>query len=225
MTELRRRRTTNPKTESKEDKSDTCKAQRDAKTNKTSQSGQHWIQNTTIKSFVWSLFDEVPIHSIVLLRVFWGLIMAYEVYRYMRNDYAKTKRNLVHPGILLRYYGFEWVPRLNLDQWKIFLRVMMGAALCFSSGFLYHLSALTFFAMFLFLFLQCMSFYLNHFYLILCLCFLYMFMPANRYLSLDVKLGFVPERRFVPRWCVWIIRILVANVYFWAGIAKINEDW
>jgi hypothetical protein len=62
----------------------------------------------------WShaMFDQVPAHSIAAARIFWGLVMMWEVYSYMQRGYAKAYVQLVQPPFLFHYYGFDWVPRL-----------------------------------------------------------------------------------------------------------------
>ncbi|MEY4575619.1 MAG: hypothetical protein RL701_322 [Pseudomonadota bacterium] len=55
--------------------------------------------------------------------------------------------------------------------------------------------------------------YLNHYYLVCLMAFLLACTPAElRYSS-------------VPRWSLWVLRLQVAVVYVFAGIAKLNSDW
>lgn len=171
------------------------------------------------------MFDEVPAHSIAVARMFWGLVMMWEIYTHIEYDYAKTYHFLVRPSFLFHYYGFDWVPRLSLEQWKVFHWLMLLLGAMFSAGLFYHWVAFAFALGFAFLFLQCMSFYLNHFYLVSVLCFAYAFVPANRFWSLDARFGFVKPSPTVPFWTVAMTRALVSVVYVYAGYAKMNEDW
>jgi hypothetical protein len=61
-----------------------------------------------LREFVYSLFDEVPAHSIVFHRIFWGIVMAYEIYTYIAYDNGKAYEQLVRPSFLFHYYGFDW---------------------------------------------------------------------------------------------------------------------
>eukprot|EP01108_Squamamoeba_japonica_P006655 TRINITY_DN5433_c0_g1_i1.p1 TRINITY_DN5433_c0_g1~~TRINITY_DN5433_c0_g1_i1.p1 ORF type:complete len:570 (-),score=250.60 TRINITY_DN5433_c0_g1_i1:38-1702(-) len=170
------------------------------------------------------MFDRVPAHSIAMARIFWGLVMAWEIYTYTMYDFSKTYHQLVRPTFMFHYFGI-WVPRLTFEQWKIFHYCMLVFAGMFSAGLLYHVAALLFALGFTFLFLQDMSFYLNHFYLVMVLCYAYTFVPANRFWSLDAALGIVKKDNTVPFWTVFLTRALVSVVYIYAGIAKMNEDW
>ena len=74
--------------------------------------------------------------------------------------------------------------------------------------------------------MQDLGLYLNHFYLILVICVMLIFMPANcSPLSLDARLGLASKSNSVPYWTVWASRALISIVYFYAGVAKMNEDW
>jgi vitamin K-dependent gamma-carboxylase len=172
-----------------------------------------------------ALFDEVPAHSIAVARAFWFLVMMWEIYSYTEFDYVKTHYQLVEPTFLFHYYGFDWIPRLDFQQWKLFLNVMLVLGGMASAGLFYHQAAFAFALGFAFLFLQCMSFYLNHFYLVAVLGFAYAFVPANRFWSLDALLGIAKPSPTVPFWTVAMTRILVSVVYVYAGYAKMNEDW
>jgi hypothetical protein len=67
--------------------------------------------------------------------------------------------------------------------------------------------------------------YLNHYYFISILGFLLIFLPAASYFSVDAYRD--PKKAFqrVPSWCIDSIKLLLAIVYFYAGLAKINSDW
>jgi hypothetical protein len=52
---------------------------------------------------------------------------------------------------------------------------------------------------------------------------LYYFLPANCYFSVDWD----EKKRFqkIPRWNIDILKLLLAIVYVYAGLAKLNSDW
>ncbi|MEL6140077.1 MAG: HTTM domain-containing protein, partial [Bacteroidota bacterium] len=55
--------------------------------------------------------------------------------------------------------------------------------------------------------------------------FLLIFLPADRFYSLDVRRKKEYQREQVPRYVVGALRMLVGIVYFYAGLAKLNSDW
>lgn len=50
-------------------------------------------------------------------------------------------------------------------------------------------------------------------------------LPAHRKLSLDVRRKPELESDVAPAWTLWIFRIQLLLVYFFAGVAKIQPDW
>jgi vitamin K-dependent gamma-carboxylase len=117
------------------------------------------------------------------------------------------------------------VPRLSFASWKILINCLFVLACCFSAGFLFPYCGIAFFIGFSWLFLQDMTFYLNHFYLVVVLNFVYTWLPSNRMFSVDAALGLVKKSNTVPYWTVFLTRYVVSVVYVYAGIAKMNEDW
>ncbi len=91
-------------------------------------------------------------------------------------------------------------------------------------GLRYRLSAICFFLSFTYIELIDKTTYLNHYYFTSCIAFLLCFLPAGKFFSLDVFFG-KREVNYVPRWMIDALRLFVALVYFYAGIAKINSDW
>ena len=51
------------------------------------------------------------------------------------------------------------------------------------------------------------------------------FLPANRYASLDVKQNCVSEEKTMPYWISLLFIIQVTIVYVFASIAKFYPDW
>ena len=97
-------------------------------------------------------------------------------------------------------------------------------ALAILLGFFYRLSILLFFICFTYLELIDKTWYLNHYYLISIISFIMLFLPANQAYSLDNKRKNKPNQ-LVPKWAIVFIRLQIAIVYFFAGIAKLKYDW
>jgi vitamin K-dependent gamma-carboxylase len=180
---------------------------------------------SALSRFVHSLFEPVAPHSLAALRIFWGFVMLYEMSTYMNFRYSKTRAYLVDPAYMFKYWAFEWVPRLTLPEYEIFFPAMCVLAVCFCIGLFYRVAAVGFFVGFMFLYFQDMGLYLNHFYLIIVLSFAFCFLPVNQFYAVDALIGVAPLRASTPYWTVWFTRFLISNVYVWAGIAKMNEDW
>ena len=176
------------------------------------------------RASLWArLFAPVDILPLVYLRVVFGALMVWELWRYFDKGWVAS--NWVRPQFHFTYYGFGWVqPWPGEGMYVHFFAVGVLAA-CILIGFWYRVSAALFFAGFAYIFLIEATEYLNHFYLLLLVCFLLIFVPANRAFSVDAKLR--PETRSdtAPAWALWLLRAQIGIVYFYGGLAKLGADW
>lgn len=140
------------------------------------------------------------------------------------SAYGWIKKFYIDPPFHFTYYGFEWVKPFG--NYTYFLFVVCGlAALCIAIGYKYRLAAIAFFLSFTYIELMDKTTYLNHYYFISVVAFVMIFLPANAYFSVDAHRN--PKRAFqqIPRWNTDILKLLLAIVYIYAGIAKLNSDW
>ncbi|MGH2561656.1 MAG: HTTM domain-containing protein [Thermomicrobiales bacterium] len=183
--------------------------------------GRPWCVATD--RFVHRLFAPVDVASIVAFRIAFGLIMLWEVYRYV--DHGWIAQYYVNPRFNFTYVGFEWVkPWPGSGMYLHFLG--LGAlALCIVVGLWYRVATALFFLGFTYVFLLEKAHYLNHFYFISLLSFALIFVPAHRALSFDAADH--PERHTptAPAWALWLLRAQLAIVYLFGGVAKLNGDW
>ena len=99
------------------------------------------------------------------------------------------------------------------------------ASLCVALGFRYRLSIIAFFALFTYVELIDKTTYLNHYYWVSLASLLMIFLPLNRYASMDARRNPSLRADTVQAWVVWALRAQVGVVYFFGGIAKLNPDW
>jgi len=194
--------------------------------------------NTNKKSSFFLLFDDfctqmfTPIHcsSLIFYRIMWGLIMFYEMITYIMKDFAKLEY-ILNLKVKFKYYGFEWVQLLPGNGMYLYVEICAILALGIATGCCYRFCSITFFILFTFLFLQEMTLYLNHFYLVCIICFVFIFLPLNKCFSVDSYLQSKKTKKiekdyyYLPYWSLWTMKTLIVIVYTYAGIAKLNEDW
>lgn len=51
------------------------------------------------------------------------------------------------------------------------------------------------------------------------------FLPAGKYFSVDALSSKNNSTQYIPRWTIDSIKLLLAIVYIYAGLAKLNSDW
>src|SRR5690606_41143594 len=102
--------------------------------------------------------------------------------------------------------------------------VMLASALVIMLGWRYRLSALLFFLSFTYVELIDKTYYLNHYYFVSLMALLLCFVPAHRGFSLDVLRKPSLAAGKVPGWSILIIKLQLAIVYIYAGIAPLNPE-
>ncbi|MDX1993440.1 MAG: HTTM domain-containing protein [bacterium] len=169
------------------------------------------------------LFAPVEVLPLVYLRVIFGAVMMWEVWRYFHHGWIR--RYYIDTVFTFKYYGFEWVqplPGAGMYAWFIGLGVL---AFCILIGFAYRPAVILFFFGFSFVFLLDQANYLNHFYLVCILAFILIFLPANRAFALDSWLRPKLRAETAPRWTLRLLQFQLLLVYVYAGVAKLNVDW
>lgn len=170
-----------------------------------------------------SLINPVDISSIVFFRIAFGAVMLWEVIRYFNHDWIES--HWINPSFFFSYGGFHWVKPWADNGMYLHFFFLGVLAIFIMMGLFYRVASALFFLGFSFVYLLEKSYYLNHFYLIVLLSFIMMFIPANRAYSLDARLKPTIASGQVPAWNLWLLRFLIAIPYFFGGIAKINPDW
>ncbi|HEY0679919.1 MAG TPA: HTTM domain-containing protein [Chitinophagaceae bacterium] len=170
-----------------------------------------------------ALFLPVDIASVVYFRIIFGLIMLWEVSRYFSKDWIA--RYWIKPAFHFTYWPFDFLQPLPGIGMYIIFGVLALLSLFIVAGFLFRASVILFFFGFTYTFLLEQTRYLNHFYLVVLISFILIFIPASKAGSLDALIFPRHRSQVVPAWCLWILRFTIGLPYFFGGIAKINSDW
>ena len=149
--------------------------------------------------------------------------MAAGAFRFMASGWIE--RLYGEPDFFFKFYGFEWVEPLGPEGMYWVYGIIGLSALGIMLGFFYRWSALVFWLSFTYTELVDVTNYLNHYYLVVLLGLLLLFLPAHRRFSLDVWRKPSLRVETVPAWCIYAIMLQVGIVYFYAGLAKLNADW
>ena len=176
----------------------------------------------------WGAWLTRPIDSasLAVFRFLFGAVMLYETYRYFA--FGRITRYYVEPKFWFTYELFPMVTPWS-DPWIYVHFIVMGlAALGLMLGVFYRFSAYIFFLTYTYVFLLDKAQHNNHYYLIILIAFLLIFVDGYRWLSLDgwrLRLAEQSDGQLVPFWHLFILRTQIVLVYTYAGIAKINGDW
>lgn len=170
----------------------------------------------------WALFEPIDAASVVAFRVGFGLVMLADAIFHLLSQ--PLDMMYVKPTFMFRYFGFEWVPLIGENIHALYVLIAI-ASVGLILGFLYRLSALVVFIGTAWIFLQDQALYLNHMYMLILFAALLVFIPANKYWSLDSRIRPKIWSDTLPSWCRLILIIQIEIILIYAGLAKIDADW
>ncbi len=177
----------------------------------------------TIKKFYLQAFSPTSIASLVYFRILFGIIMLWEVLRYFGNGWIHTY--YIKPQFNFTYHGFHWIkPLVPAGMYTVWILIGICSILI-ALGLFYRIACICFFFLFSYIFLLSKSHYLNHFYFVILISFIMIFINPHKSFSLDLRRGAVKESDTILNWELWLLKFQMGVVYFFGGIAKIDPDW
>lgn len=176
-----------------------------------------------VEKVLHAMGEPVDIASLALFRVGFGLILLWDVWRHLSHGWVRTW--YMEPTFHFKYPGFGWVDPLPGEGMLILYALLGVCAGAIALGLFYRACCIAFGLGFGYIFLLEEVRYLNHYYLVILLCFLMAFVPAHRALSIDSLMNPKLRSSTAPAWSLWLIRIQIGIVYFYAGLAKLKWDW
>ena len=172
-----------------------------------------------LRTYFNSYTEAAPL---AVFRILFGLMMLWSIIRFW--SYGWIDKLYIQPQFHFSYYGFEWVTPIGLYTYVLFFICGLSAILI-TLGYRYRLAIGVFFLTFTYIELMDKTTYLNHYYFVSALSFLLFFLPANAYFSLDAKRNATKAFKYIPKWNIDALKLLLGIVYFYAGLAKLNSDW
>ena len=167
--------------------------------------------------------NPVSIFPLIVFRISFGLILFISTLRFILKGWVTDL--YIKPTYFFTYYGFDWINPVSNNFIYIAFFLLLVCSLMITFGLFYRYSSLLFFILFTYIELIDKTNYLNHYYFISLISFLMIFLPANRFFSVDNIIGICNERTIVKAWQINIIKLQVGIVYLFAGVAKLNYHW
>jgi len=168
-------------------------------------------------------YKEISIAPLVVFRIIFGVLLFFSTLRFLLKGWVYEM--YIKPEFFFGYLGFEWVKPLPGNWMYLPFFILLLSTLGIILGMFYRWSTVLAFISFSYIELLDKTNYLNHYYFISLMCFLFMFVPANRSFSLDVKFKLVEAKSKTENWYIGIFKFQLAVVYIFAGIAKLHSDW
>jgi vitamin K-dependent gamma-carboxylase len=168
-------------------------------------------------------FERVDIASIVFFRIAFGSLIVWQVWKYFVQGTVATL--WIEPRFLFKYYGFSWVHPWPPQMLYIHWAAVGIFAFFVAIGFCYRISTVLLWLCYTYFFLLDEARFVNHTYLICLFSFLLIFIPTHRAFSVDAWMRPGIRSQTILAWCLWLLRLQIGVVYFYAGLAKVAPDW
>lgn len=169
------------------------------------------------------LFKHIDNSALIVFRIIFGLLCFLESFGAIVTGWVKT--TLIEPQFTFSFIGFEWLQPLPGNGMYIYYAIMGLFGLFVMLGFKYRFSMFAFAIMWSGTYLMQKSSYNNHYYLLMLLSGIMVFMPAHRYASIDAKQHPEIKSNSMPLWCKWVFVVQLFIVYTYASVAKLYPDW
>ncbi|SOD89404.1 HTTM domain-containing protein [Spirosoma fluviale] len=171
---------------------------------------QHYFRKTTSAA------------PLAVFRLLFGLMLFGSIVRFWGKGWIAEL--YIQPRFFFPFYGFEFVEPLG--QYTYLLFAVCGiSALLVAVGLFYRAASVLLFLSFTYIELIDKSTYLNHYYFTSMVCLLLIFLPAHAYFSVDAYRRPYLRAGQIPAWQLDSLKLLVAILYVFAGLAKVNSDW
>ena len=169
------------------------------------------------------LFKHIDNSALIVFRIIFGLLCFLESVGAIFTGWVK--RTLIDPEFTFSFIGFEWLQPLP-GNWMYAYYLIMGIfGFLIMIGYKYRFSTIMFALMWTATYLMQKASYNNHYYLLVLLSCIMVLLPANRYLSFDVKQNPSLKSNSMPQWCSYILILQMFIVYTYGSIAKLYPDW
>lgn len=173
-----------------------------------------------IKNWLSSTIDN---SGLVIFRILLGLLVVSESFGAILLGWVKAI--FVQSKFTFNFIGFDFLQFLHGEKMYLYFFAMGFLGLLITFGLLYRFAMIAFTVMWTMVYLIQKESYNNHYYFLILICVIMIFLPANGKLSIDAKLFPKIKQTKIPRWMPYLLIFQLAILYFYAAIAKLYPDW
>lgn len=169
------------------------------------------------------LFKQIDNTGLSLFRVIFGLLITLEAFGAIATGWVR--RVFVDPDFTFNFIGFDFL-QVFVGEGMYFYFILMGIfGIFIMLGYKYRIAMFSYAILWTTVYFMQKTSYNNHYYLMVLLCWIMAFLPANRRYSLDVKLNPSFKSLSMPQWVKWTLILQVGIVFTYGSVAKWYPDW
>ena len=161
--------------------------------------------------------------GLVIFRILLGLLIVAESFGAILLGWVEAV--FIQSKFTFNFIGFDFLQFLHGEKMYSYFFVMGIFGLLITFGLFYRLAMIVFTVMWTAVYLIQKESYNNHYYFLILICIIMIFLPANGKLSADAKLFPKIKQNKIPRWMPYLLIFQLAILYFYAAIAKLYPDW
>lgn len=169
------------------------------------------------------LSENIDNSGLVLFRILLGLLIVAESFGAILLGWVEAV--FIQSKFTFNFIGFDFLQILHGEKMYTYFFVMGIFGLLITFGLFYRLAMVLFTFMWTTVYLIQKESYNNHYYFLILICIIMIFLPANGKLSVDAKLFPKLKQTKIPRWMPYLLLFQLAILYFYAAIAKLYPDW
>lgn len=170
------------------------------------------------------LFQPISSAPLAIFRVGFGLLLFLEGVGAVATGWVRNA--FVDPKFTFSFIPFfPWLQPLPGEGMIYYYLIMGSLGVFVMLGLFYRPAILGYFVLWTLAYWMQKTNYNNHYYLLVLLTGIAVFLPAQRYFSLDVVRGAVKRQNLVPQWTSLVFVGLLFIVYSYAALAKVQPDW
>lgn len=159
--------------------------------------------------------------SLAVFRILFGFLMMASIFRFWYHGWIESL--YLKPQFHFHFFEFVSMPSAEL-LYALFI-ICAISSLGIALGCFYRISSILFFCCFTYIELLDKTTYLNHYYFVSLVSFLLIFLPAHHSFSFDAWRKKELRHAWIYRWQLDVLKLMIAIVYIYAGLAKLNADW
>ena len=169
------------------------------------------------------LFQPIDNAPLIIFRIFFGFLLAAETFGAILTGWVKN--NFIDPKFTFSHIGMEWLQPLPGYGMYFYFATMGILGILVMIGWKYRWTLSAFTLLWTISYWMQKTSYNNHYYMLILVCLIMIFLPANKYASIDAKKNPEIKSLSMPKWCSWVMILQIAIVYFFATVSKFYPDW
>lgn len=169
------------------------------------------------------LFRQIDNIGLLIFRIVFGLLITLEGFGAIATGWVR--RVLVEPQFTFNFIGFEFLQYLQ-GPFVYVLFILLGIfGIGVMLGYKYKWSMFGYAIIWTCVYLMQKTSYNNHYYLLMLFCWIMVFVPANRGLSIDAKQNPEIKSSSMPQWVKLVFILQIGIVYTYGAVAKLYPGW